>query len=134
MNLIGVLILLALFFGGFAVAVFTKRMWMRWSSVALVAGIVLVAGGFLWQSNRWERGLGQIHIGDSRERVRQIMGAPTEITDASIGIYGSTRGVGNRVPGCTEQYWYYPFFTPECWWVAFDAQGLVLKTYHYSSP
>ena len=72
--------------------------------------------------------------GDSRQQVRQIMGAPTEATDAMIGIYGSKRRVANRVKGCTKQYWYYPFFTPECWWIAFDAQGQVLTTFHYISP
>src|SRR5947207_675599 len=122
-----VLILVVLSLGGIAAAVLAKRRWVRLSGVAALSVAVVIAGFFLWQSHRWERGFDQVHVGDSRERVHQIMGAPTEATDATIGIYGSKRLVTDRVPGCTEQYWYYPFFTPECWWVAFDAQGRVLE-------
>jgi hypothetical protein len=111
MNLPGILILIVLLLGGLA-----------------------IAGFFLWRFDRWDSGFGQIHVGDSRERVLQIMGTPTEDTDATIGIYGSKRLATNLVQGCTEQYWYYPFFTPECWWIAFDAQNHVIATYHYISP
>lgn len=134
MNLIGVLILAVLLLGGVAVAGLTKRRWVRLAGLAVVAIVVAVAGFFFWQFHRWDRGFAQIHAGDSRQQVRQIMGAPTEATDAMIGIYGSKRRVANRVKGCTKQYWYYPFFTPECWWIAFDAQGQVLTTFHYISP
>ena len=134
MWLTGVLILIVLLLGGLAVAVLTKRRWARISGLTAAAIGVVIAGFFLWQSHRWERGFAHIHVGDSREQVHQIMGAPTETTDATIGIYGSKRLATDRIPDCTEQYWYYPFFTPECWWVALDAQGHVLSTYHYVSP
>jgi pimeloyl-ACP methyl ester carboxylesterase len=134
MWLTGVLILVAFSLGGVTVAAVAKRRWVRVSGVAALSVAVVIAGFFLWQSHRWERGFGQIHVGDRRERVHQIMGVPTDDTDATIGIYGSKQLVTDRVPGCTEQYWYYPFFTPECWWVAFDAQGRVLDSNHYISP
>jgi hypothetical protein len=134
MNLIGVIILAVLLLVGFAVGGLTKRRWVRITGLAVVAGVFAIAGFFLWQSHRWERGFDQIHVGDSCEQVRQIMGAPTEATDATIGIYGSKRLVTDRVKDCTVQYWYYPFFTPECWWIAFGAQGQVLTTFHYISP
>ena len=134
MNLIGVIILAVLLLVGFAVVCISKQRLMRLTGLALVAVVVAVAGFFFWQFYRWDSGFNQIHVGDSRERVRQIMGVPTEATDATIGIYGSKRLVADRVQGCTEQYWYYPFFTPECWWIAFDAHGRVLTTYHYISP
>src|SRR5258708_40043672 len=122
MNLIGVLILVVLLLGGLAVGGLTKQRWVRLTGFAVVAIVVAISAFFLWQFHRWDRGFGQIHIGASRERVRQIMGAPTRDTDATIGIYGSKRLSSDRVPGCTEQYWYYPFFSPQCWWVAFLAR------------
>lgn len=133
MNLIGVLLLAALLMGGL-VAALTKRRRVRLTGFAVAVLVVAVAEFFLWQAHRWERGFVQIRVGDTRERVRQIMGYPTEATDATIGIYGSQRLVTNRVLGCTKQYWYYPFFTPECWWIALGAQGHVLDTFHYISP
>jgi len=134
MNLIGILLLAVLLLSGLVVAALTKRRPVRLASFAIVAIVMAVAGFFLWQAYRWDRGFDQIHVGDVRERVVQIMGRPTADTDATIGIYGSQRAATDRVPGCAEQYWYYPFFTPECWGVALDAQGRVLETYHYISP
>jgi len=134
MNLISIIILAVLLLVGFAIACTSKQKLMRFTGLAMVALAVTVAGFFFWQSHRWDRGFDQIHVGDSREQVRQIMGAPAEATDATIGIYGSRRLATDQVQGCTEQYWYYPFYTPECWWIAFDDHGRVLKTYHYVSP
>jgi hypothetical protein len=134
MNLIGTVLLAVVLLSGLVVAALTKRRPVRLASFAIVAIVIAVAGFFLWQASHWGRGFDQIHVGDDRDRVGQIMGRPTADTDATIGIYGSQRLVTNRVPGCVEQYWYYPFFTPECWWIALDAQGRVLKTYHYISP
>jgi len=115
-------------------AALTKRRWVRLVGAIATATSLAIAGFFLWQFDRWDRGFDQIHAGDNRQRVRQIMGAPTKDTDAMVAIYGSKRPATDQVKGCTEQYWYYPFFTPECWWIAFDAQGRVLTTYHYISP
>jgi hypothetical protein len=106
----------------------------RLLAVTVFALDLAVVGFYLWQAHRCELGFERIHAGDSRNRVVSVMGMPTAATDATIGIYGSQRGPSDRVAGCTEQYWYYPFFTPECWWIAFDAQGKVLATYHYVSP
>jgi len=119
---------------GLAIACAFKRRLVRFSGLGMVTFALAIAGFFFWQSHRWESGFDQIQVGDSRERVRQIMGAPTGATDATIGIYGSKRFAVDLIQGCTEQYWYYPFYTPECWWIAFDAHGQVLKTYHYISP
>ena len=109
MNLIGIIILAVLLLVGFAVACISKQRLVCLTGLALVAVAVAVAGFFFWQFHRWNSGFDQIHVGDSRERVRQIMGVPTEATDATIGIYGSKRLTTDRVQGCTEQYWYYPF-------------------------
>ena len=134
MNTTGVLLMMILLLWGLATAALDKRQWLRRTGLAVVLIVVGVACYFLRQSHRWDRGFDQIHIGDSRERVRQIMGAPTEDTDATIGIYGSKRLATDQDKSCTEQYWYYPFFTPECWWIALDAQGRVITTFHYVSP
>jgi len=133
MSLIGVLLLAVLFLSGLVVAGFTNRRRVRLISLTMVAIVTGVAGFFLWQSHHWERGFDQIHIGDSSERVGQIMGRPTEDTGPTIGIYGSNI-YAQQVDGCIEQYLYHPLFTPECWWIAFDAQGSILKTYHFVSP
>jgi len=134
MNLIGIIILAVLLLAGFAVVCVFKQRWVRITGLALVAVAVAVAIFFFWQFHRWDNGFDKIHVGDNCERVCQIMGVPTEATDATIGIYGSKRPATDRVPGCAEQYWYYPFFTPECWWIAFDAHGSALTTFHYVSP
>jgi hypothetical protein len=134
MNLIGIIVLAVLLLAGFAVFCVSKQRLVRLTGLASVAIALAIAGFFFWQLHRWNSGFDKIHIGESREQVRQIMGVPTEATDATIGIYGSKRLAADRVQGCTEQYWYYPFFTPECWWIAFDAHGSVLTTFHYVSP
>jgi hypothetical protein len=134
MNIIGILLLAVILMLGVFVSAFTKRRPVRFAGLAVGILVVAAVGFFLRQSNRWNYGFFHIHSGDSREIVRKVMGIPTEATDETIGIYGSQRRLSDRIPGCTEQYWYYPFFTPECWWIAFDAQGHVLKMYHYISP
>ena len=134
MNLIGIILLAVLLLISLVVAGSTKRRWVRLASLAMIVVVIAIAGFFLWQFHRWERGFDQIHVGDRRELVLEIMGTPTQATDATIGIYGSKRLVSNEVQNCTEQYWYYPFFTTECWWIAFDAEGKILTTYHYISP
>jgi hypothetical protein len=131
MNLISVITLLALFLAGITVARLSKRRRVRLTGLAVGAVVMVIAGFFLWQSHRWNRGFEQIYVGDSRERVRQLMGAPTKDTDATNGISDSKWFDADRVQDCTEQYWYYSFFTSECWRVAFYAQGRVLKTNHY---
>jgi hypothetical protein len=133
MSLPGILMLIVLLLGGLAIAGLTKRGWLRFTGLAAVVIVIAIAGFFLRHFNRRDRGFGQIHVGDSREGVLQIMGAPTEDTDATIGIYGSKRLATDRVQDCTEQYWYYPFFTPECWWIASDAQGHDMATNHFIS-
>ena len=134
MNTPGIIILAVVLMAGLLMSVSSKRGWVRLTGLAMVATALAAAGFFVWQSHHWNRGFDCVHAGDRREFVRHIMGAPTEDTNATIGIYGSKRLVTDQIKGCTEQYWYYPFFTPECWWVAFDAQGRVLTYCHYVSP
>lgn len=134
MNLPGILMLIILFVCGFGVVCVAERRRLRLAGLGVVIIVLVIAGYYLWQLHRFERGFGQLHVGDSRERVRQIMGAPTEDTDSTVGIYGSKQNASEHVQGCTEQYWYYPFLTPECWWISFDAKGQVLGTLHYVSP
>ncbi len=135
MDLNGILLLAILLLSGLVITALTKRRYLRVTGVAIVAIGVIIASLFLWQAYRWDHGFAQIHVGDDTEHVTKIMGRPTADTDATISIYGSKRSDIDRAPpGCTEQCWYYPFFTPECWWIALDAQGRVLKTYHYISP
>ncbi len=134
MNLRGTLLLAFILLSALVVGALTRRRWVRLIGFAMAAIVVAVAAFFLWQAHRWDRSFSQIHVGNNREDVEQIMGRPTQTTDATVGIYGSQQSVTNRVPDCKEQYWYYPFFTPECWWIALDSHGRVLATYHYISP
>lgn len=133
-NLLVIVFLAGAFVGGMGVGILCRKRWARVAGVGAVVVVVSVCAHFLWQTHRWQRGLETIHLGDTREKVCRLMGTPTLATDETCGIYGSKREAKDRVPGCKEQYWYYAFFTPECWWIAFDQQGHVIKSYHYVSP
>jgi hypothetical protein len=77
---------------------------------------------------RFER----VAVGDSRERVVQLMGRPR-----SVEKCGEPFGNPGGKPGCMEDYLYAspwaPLF-PEYWSVSFDQNGHVVETYHYVSP
>ena len=81
MNLIGIIVLAVLSLAGFTVVCIFKQRLVRLTGLASVVVALAIAGFFLWQLHRWNSGFDKIHIGESREQIRQIMGVPTEATD-----------------------------------------------------
>jgi hypothetical protein len=73
----------------------------------------------------------KIAVGDTRERVIELMGAPHEVRK------GCGYLVAKPAPGCVEEYLYFPFWgtlAGEAWSVRLNQHGLVVSTAHFVSP
>ena len=110
MNLPGTLALLFIFFLGIVAVCATRGRLLRVTGLATVIVVSSIAGHLFWQASVWDSGFQQIHVGDSRERVNQLMDRPTADTDGTVGIDGSRRPPNELGPKRVEQYWYYAFF------------------------
>jgi hypothetical protein len=103
-------------------------------TVIAAAGIaILMWGGWkVVRANVLSRNFERVKIGDSRERVVQLLGRPR-----SIEKCGEPFGNPGGVQGCKEDYLYaspYAPLIPEYWSVSFDNSGRVVDKVQYDSP
>jgi hypothetical protein len=90
----------------------------------LVVGIVY-AYELLPNVLRWERGYDQIEKGDSKQRVVDLLGKPTEVRACQF----PTRAYDEN---CGEEYWYNA--PMQEWIIVFDKDGKVMLKAHSVSP
>jgi hypothetical protein len=98
----------------------------------VAAALVLWAIADIARASRIPKHFEQIAIGDSRDRVLELMGKPKTIEKCGEPFGGKTSN-----PGCKEDYLFAsPFapFVPEYWSVSLDDSGRVINKYHYVSP
>ena len=133
MNLIGVIVLFVAFLVGVALLAFgrvTKRIGL------LVLIIVVCSVTFLgWKYHQYDSGYDRIEIGFTQEQIIAMLGKPTQATNCttSYGVY--PRGPSEKISsGCTEEYCYYSFFTPEAWSYSFDGEKKLIDKFHWHSP
>ena len=100
--------------------------------------LVVSAGGyFLMRDRRIASREVEVRIGDSESRVRSLLGAPTAVTDCSIGYGGYKRGELERreIPAdCAEEFWYYSFYFPQSSTYSFDRDKKLIGKYVLTSP
>ena len=102
----------------------------------LLIVIVICSGSFFgWRSYRYEVMYDHIEIGSSQTYVQSLMGKPSRVTDCTVTYGGYHRGESEPAPpGCTEEYWYYSFFTPEAWSFSFDREKKLVDKDQWYSP
>jgi len=86
------------------------------------------------ETHRYQNNYTHLQRGDSKEKVRQLLGSPDSITDGSKAEYGFERSPDEIPPQVFEEYWYYCKYGPEVWSVAFNKEEIVINTYHLISP
>jgi hypothetical protein len=103
----------------------------------LIITVVLLAATFgiiyAWDSTpdvpRWKKGYVQIAAGDSKHKVVEILGKPTEIKDCAGIRFSAAPYIAER---CAEQYGYVALMQE--WGYVFDKEGKVLTKWHSVSP
>jgi hypothetical protein len=108
---------------------------MRNRGALIGAGLAVAVAGFVWNAFT-DHQLGvafeRIAVGDARERVSELMGAPHEVRT------GCGYLAARPAPGCVEEYLYFPFWgswlVGEAWSVSLSRDGLVVSTAHFVSP
>jgi hypothetical protein len=92
------------------------------------------SGYAIWQANRYERNFPNVQIGDSKQRVRGLLGRPWSVTDGTKAEYGLPRVASEIRPDVTEEFWYYCMYAPGVWSVSFDREHKVIGKKHLISP
>ena len=86
---------------------------------------VIVGAVYAWNSlphaSRWERGYSQIEEGDSKRKLLEILGKPTEIKDCYSTMHSAPREIWEK---CGEEYRYIAFMQEWCYVI--DREGNVL--------
>jgi hypothetical protein len=99
--------------------------------VTLVLSVTLAT--YAWNSlpngPRWQRGCPQIAVGDSEQRVLEIMGKPNEIKDCERPRYSGNLELWQK---CAEEYWYVTFM--QTWGVVIGKDGKVIAKWYNVSP
>jgi hypothetical protein len=102
-----------------------------------LVGLILLLSGALatyaWNSlpdgPRWQRGYPQIAVGDSEQKVLEVMGKPSEIKDCERPRYSGNSKLWQK---CAEEYWYVTFM--QTWAVVIGRDGKVIAKWYNVSP
>jgi hypothetical protein len=106
---------------------------MTMTRTKIIMGFILIAAivgiSYVWSSMPnvpgWKKGYSQIKVGDSKQKVVEILGKPTEIKDCYDTRHSSSPEIVER---CAEEYWYIAFMQE--WGYVFDKDGKVLTKWH----
>jgi hypothetical protein len=107
---------------------------LRIFGLALICAAIGLASFAAWQVHRYTRDFPLVHVGDSQQRVKGILGRPWRITDGSSDEYGFPRSGSRIAPDVAEEFWYYNMYLPEIWAVSFGGDHKVIRSDHLTSP
>jgi hypothetical protein len=97
-------------------------------------GLAVAAAWLVWNAftdHQLGMAFGKIAVGDTMQRVIDLMGAPHEVRK------GCGYLAARPAPGCVEEYLYFSFWgtlAGEAWSVRLNQDGLVASTAHFVSP
>jgi len=95
----------------------------------LLGGLATYAWNALPDGPRWQQGYQQIVVGDSEERVLEVMGKPSEIKDCHRPSYSGNPELWYK---CAEEHWY--VVVMERWIIVIGKDGRVAAKWHNVSP
>lgn len=132
MNFIGSLCLIVIGLVGLAMLGFRKYVKI---AVMLVLFAFVTSAYLVWQTEMWGKTFSAIEVGDSEEKVSQLMGKPTFLstTSGEIKMREDEFPAGGRVASCAKKYWYVAFFEPHVWAFCIDAKAKVTEEYELFS-
>lgn len=101
-----------------------KRLLIIIGVVVLVA--VIAAGFSIYTNYRLNSAYSVVKIGDSENRVIELMGKPGKILFPTDPSFSS-----RNIEGCTQEYCYNAIILPEQWIIGFDKSRKVTNRNHY---
>lgn len=111
----------------------TRRLTLIATGIVVLLLVAYAGAGLSTQHGR-DAAFDATGIGDSREEVLALFGAP-DATDGG-GQHFARYASEPCKPPCEERLWFENrmFFDIEAWSVSFDRNGTVVEKYHWVSP